>query len=58
MLTYNANELFSATEVAKNFATITPKLYQKEVQKALFEEDRKFVAAHVEKIKSNNVFKS
>lgn len=28
------------------------KLYKKEVQKALFEADRKFVAAQVEKIKS------
>ncbi len=81
MVAYNANELFSATEVAKNFATITSKLHKKElekigilknnkldfillksedfekiieqeVQKALFEEDRKFVAAQVEKIKS------
>jgi PHD/YefM family antitoxin component YafN of YafNO toxin-antitoxin module len=81
MVSYNTNELFSATEVAKNFATITSKLYknelekvgilknnkldfillksedfekmiQKEVQKALFEEDRKFVATQVEKIKS------
>lgn len=81
MVAYNANELFSATEVAKNFATITSKLYkrelekigilknnkldfillksedfekiiEKEVQKALFEEDRKFVASQVEKIKS------
>lgn len=81
MVAYNTNELFSATEVAKNFATITSKLYkkelekigilknnkldfillksedfekiiEKEVQKALFEEDRKFVAAQVEKIKS------
>jgi len=81
MVSYNANELFSATEVAKNFATITSKLYkkelekigilknnkldfillksedfekiiQKEVQKALFEEDRKVVALQVEKIKN------
>lgn len=81
MVAYNANELFSATEVAKNFATITSKLYKKElekigilknnkldfillksedfekiieqeVQKALFEEDKKFVASQVEKIRS------
>lgn len=81
MLAYNSNELFSATEVAKNFASITSKLYkrelekigilknnkldfvllksedfekiiEKEVQKALFEEDRKFVAAQIEKINS------
>ncbi|MCX6052009.1 MAG: hypothetical protein NTZ60_05795 [Campylobacterales bacterium] len=81
MLSYNTNELFSATEMAKNFATITSKLYknelekvgilknnkldfvllksedfekiiEKEVQKVLFEEDRKFVASQVEKIKS------
>ncbi|MCK9455580.1 MAG: hypothetical protein WCY51_05505 [Sulfurimonas sp.] len=81
MVAYNTNELFSATEVAKNFATITSKLYkkelekigilknnkldfillksedfekivEKEVQKALFEEDRKFVAMQAEKIKS------
>lgn len=83
MVAYNANELFSATEVAKNFATITSKLYKKElkkigilknnkldfillksedfekiieqeVKKALFEEDKKFVAAQVEKIKSGS----
>lgn len=83
MLAYNTNELFSATDVAKNFASITSKLYkrelekvgilknnkldfillksedfekiiQKEVQKALFEEDRRFVAAQVEKIKSDS----
>jgi hypothetical protein len=81
MVAYNTNELFSATEVAKNFATITSKLYkkelekigilknnkldfillksedfekiiEKEVQKVLFEEDRKFVATQVERIKS------
>ncbi len=44
MLSYNANELFSAIEIAKNFATI--------IQKALFEEDKKFVASQVEKIKN------
>ena len=81
MVAYNTNELFSATEVAKNFATITSKLYknelkkigilknnkldfillksedfekiiEKEVQKALFEEDRKVVALQVAKIKN------
>jgi len=81
MVAYNTNELFSATEVAKNFATITSKLYknelekvgilknnkldfillkseefekiiEKEVKKALFEEDRKIVALQVEKIQN------
>lgn len=33
MLAYNANELFSTTEVAKNFAAITSKLYRKELEK-------------------------
>ncbi|MDD2449205.1 MAG: hypothetical protein PHS42_06680 [Sulfurimonas sp.] len=33
MVVYNANELFSTTEVAKNFATIASKLYKKELEK-------------------------
>ena len=33
MVAYNPNELFSATEVAKNFATITSKLYKNELEK-------------------------
>lgn len=33
MVAYNSNELFSATEVAKNFATITSKLYKNELEK-------------------------
>lgn len=40
MVTYKTNELFSTAEIAK------------EVQKILFEEDRKFVSTQVEKIKN------
>jgi len=33
VIAYNSNELFSATEISKNFAKITSKLSKKELEK-------------------------
>lgn len=82
MVTYTTDELYSATDIAKNFSSIAAKLskheiekigilknnkldfvmlrsdaleelIKKEVQKALFAEDKKFVTAQLKKIKTN-----
>lgn len=82
MTSYKQDELFSASEIVKNFSTITSKLSHREidkvgilknnklgfvlfrsedfenivrneVQKALFEEDKKFVDFQVQKIKNH-----
>lgn len=83
MTSYKQDELFSASQIVKNFSTITSKLLHREidkvgilknnklgfvlfrsedfenivrneVQKALFEEDKKFVDSQVQKVKNNS----